>query len=160
MIAKVVDEPGFAVVGIEGRTSNAREMTPEGVIGKLWQRFMTENLLAQIPNKMDSSILAIYTDYASDKDGEYTYVLGARVSSMTKVPKGMVAKRIPAGRYAVFTSEKGPVERVVPSAWQKINSLPKSAPGGDRVYQADYDVYDQRAANPKDARVDIHVGIR
>jgi predicted transcriptional regulator YdeE len=160
MHPRLVDEAGFVVVGVEARTTNAREMTPDGIIGRQWQRFMAENLLAQIPNRADSSILAVYTDYASDKEGEYTYVLGARVNATKDVPPGMVAKKIPAGQYAIFTSEKGAVEKVVPSIWEKINSLPKSAPGGDRAYQADYEVYDERAANPRQAQVDVHVGIR
>jgi len=160
MHPRVVDEAGFVVVGTEARTTNAREMTPDGIIGRQWQRFMAENLLGQIPNRVDSSILAVYTDYASDNKGEYTYVLGARVNSIKQVPPGMVAKKIPAGQYAIFTSEKGRVEEVVPRIWEKINSLPKSAPGGDRAYKADYEIYDGRAANPKRAQVDVHVGIR
>jgi len=157
---RVVNEAGFEVVGIEARTTNAREMSPEGIIARQWQRFVAENLLEQIPNRVDSSIVAVYTEYASDKDGEYTYVLGARVNSTKDVPSAMVAKKIPAGRYAIFTSEKGPVQEVVPTVWEKINSLAKSAPGGERADKADYEVYDERAANPKQAQVEVHVGIR
>ena len=108
MNAKVVDEAGFTVIGIEACTSNATEMTPEGVIAKQWARFMQENLAAQIPDKTDSSILAVYTDYASDQDGEYTFVIDARVDSAAGAPPEMVVKKIPAGRYAVFTSDKRP----------------------------------------------------
>jgi predicted transcriptional regulator YdeE len=160
MNANVVEEPGFTVVGIETRTSNAREMTADGVIGKQWHRFMAENLAAQILSRVDQTVVAVYTDYASDHNGEYTYILGARVSSIKNLPTGMVAKKVPAGRYAIFVSEKGRVEQVVPGIWQKINSLPKSAPGGDRQYKADYETYDRRAANPQDAQVEVHVGIR
>ncbi len=160
MNPKVVDEAGLNVIGIEARTSNAREMTGAGVIAKQWARFMQENLAGQIPNKTVSAIVAVYTDYASDQDGEYTFVIGARADSAAQVPPGMVAKKIPAGRYAVFTSAKGPVERIVFETWQKVWSVPKSAPGGDRAYRTDFEVHDQRAANPRDAQVDIHVGIK
>jgi hypothetical protein len=85
------------VIGIETRTSNAKEMTAEGVIGKQWARLTKEGLLARIPNKLDSAIVALYTDYESDKDGAYTFVLGARVSSAARVPEGMVMRKIPAG---------------------------------------------------------------
>jgi predicted transcriptional regulator YdeE len=57
----MVDESGFVVIGVAARTSNAREMTGEGIIGKQWGRFLQENLLCQIPNKMDSTIVAVYT---------------------------------------------------------------------------------------------------
>lgn len=160
MNPKVVERGGFTVVGIAARTSNAREMTADGIIGKQWGRLMQEGLLARIPNKADQSIVAVYTDYASDHNGEYTFVLGARVKSGEDPPSGMVAKKIPAGRFAVFSSEKGAAAKVVPETWMKINSLPRSAVGGDRVYRADYEIYDERATDPADSQVDVYVGIK
>jgi predicted transcriptional regulator YdeE len=156
----IANESGFTVIGIEARTSNAKEMTPDGVIGKQWARFMKENLAAQIPNKSDSAILAVYTDYASDKDGEYAFILGARATSATQVPKGMMARQVQPGRYAIFTSEKGPVAKIVSETWQHIWSIPKSSPGGNRAYKTDYEVYDERAANPQNAQVEVHVGVK
>jgi len=160
MNPKVAQQSGFTVIGISARTSNAREITAEGVIGKMWGRFMQEGLLAKIPHKADQAMVAVYTDYASDHDGEYTFVLGAKVTSDADVPAGMVARRIPGGKFAVFTSEKGPGVKVVPELWMKINSLPKSAVGGDRVYGADFEVYDERAADPQNLLVDVYVGIK
>src|ERR1700761_2438916 len=93
----------FTVVGIEARTSNAREMAGEQVIGKMWARMRDEHLLDQIQHRVDSRVVALYTDYESDKDGAYTYVLGAKVSSDKDIPRGMVARKIPSGNYAMFT---------------------------------------------------------
>ncbi|HWX93341.1 MAG TPA: GyrI-like domain-containing protein [Terriglobales bacterium] len=160
MKPKVVEEAGFTVIGIEVRTSNAKEMSSDGAIPKQWARFMQENLAARIPNRADSSILAVYSDYASDKDGEYSFLIGARVKSAREMPPGMVAKKVPAGRYAIFTSHKGPVAKVVVETWQQIWAVPRSSPGGDRAYRGDYEVYDERAANPEDTQVDIHIGIK
>lgn len=157
---KVVQQGGFTVVGIAVRTSNAKEMTAEGLIGKQWGQLMAESLLAKIPNKLDKAIVAVYTDYASDHDGEYTFLLGARVGSDAVVPAGMVAKKIPAGQYAVFTTERGPAAKVVPEEWMRINSLPKSAVGGDRRYGADFEIYDERASDPQSAQVDVYVGTK
>jgi predicted transcriptional regulator YdeE len=158
---RLVQQSGFTVIGIAVRTSNAKEMTADGVIGKQWARFLQEGVLAAIPNKTDKDTVAVYTDYASDKNGEYTYLLGARVSSGRDVPAGMVAKKIPAGRYAVFTSEQGPAAKVVPRVWMRINSLPRSsAGGGDRAYGADFEIYDERAADPANLQVDVYVGIK
>jgi predicted transcriptional regulator YdeE len=160
MNPKVVQQSGFTMVGMAVRTSNAKEMTADGLIGKQWARLMQEAVLAKIPNKADKSIVAVYTEYASDHNGDYTYVLGARVNSDTDVPAGMVAKKIPAGKYAVFTSEKGPPAKVVPETWMRINSLPKTAVGGDRMYRADFEIYDERAADPQSVVVDVYVGIK
>ena len=160
MHSKIVNQPEFTVIGIAARTSNAREMGGQGQIGTCWTRLFQEDLLAKIANKADSSIVALYTDYVSDKNGEYTYVLGARVNSSADVPEGMVAKEVSSGRYAVFTTEKGPGPKVVPEAWMRINSLPRSAVGGDRVYRTDFEIYDQRAADPQNLQADIYIGIR
>ena len=160
MDPKVVEQDEFTVVGIAARTSNAKEMTADGVIGKQWGRLMQENFVSKIPNKSDQSIVAVYTDYASDHNGDYTFLLGARVTSDSDVPTGMVAKKVPAGKFAVFTSEKGPAPQVVPALWMKINALPKTAVGGDRTYRADFEVYDQRAADPQNMVMDAYVGIR
>lgn len=159
MTATISHTGGFTVVGISARTNNAKKMTPEGTIGKLWGRLAQENFLAKVPNRADRNIVAVYTDYASDKNGDYTFILGAKVSGDSEIPTGMVAKKIPSGKYAVFTSERGPASKVVPEAWQKINSLPKAAPGGDRTYQSDFEVYDGRARNPQNAVVEVYVGI-
>lgn len=160
MSPKVVEKAGFTVIGISARTTNAKEVTAEGVIGPMWGRLFQEGLLAKVPNKADQSIVAVYTDYASDHNGEYTYVLGARVSSDTDVPAGMIAKKIPAQKFAVFTSENGPAPKVVPQLWMKINSLPKTAVGGDRQYKADFEIYDERARDPQDLQMDIYIGIK
>jgi predicted transcriptional regulator YdeE len=53
---------------------------------------MQENLAAQIPDKTDSSILAVYTDYASDQDGEYTFVIGARAAGAVLHLRGLLLK--------------------------------------------------------------------
>lgn len=160
MNPEVVKQTGFTVIGISGRTGNAKEMTADGIIGKMWGRLFQEGLLAKIPNKSDQNIVAVYTDYASDHNGEYTYVLGARVTSDAEVPAGMVAKKIPGGKFAVFTTEKGPAAKVVPELWIQINSLPKTAAAGDRRYQADFEIYDERATDPQNLQTDIYIGIK
>jgi predicted transcriptional regulator YdeE len=157
---KIVEHMGFTVIGISIRTSNAKEMSGNGVIAQQWDRFMKEGLLSGIPNKVDPNILAVYTDYESDANGAYTFMIGARVSSADDVPVGMVAKKVPAGRYAVFISEKGFVGKVVPQTWGRIWAISKSSPAGNRAYRADFEIYDQRAADPQNAVVDIYVGIK
>lgn len=156
---KIVPHAEFAVIGIEARTTNAREMTAEGVIPKQWERLLKNNLLAQIPHKADSSIIVVYTDYESDENGAYTYVLGAKVSSVSDFPPGMVVRQIPAAHYAVFTSDRGPVTKVVFEAWKRIWAQPQT-PDYHRSYQADFEVYDERAVNPADTQIDIYVGLR
>ncbi len=160
MSPKVIEHESFMVVGISARTSNAREAPPEGAIGKMWGRLFQEGLLAKIPNKSDQNIVAVYTDYANEHNGEYTYILGARVTSNAHVPAGMVATKVPAGKFAVFTSERGPAQKVVPELWMTINSLPSGSVGANRRYKADFEIYDERAMDPQNLQMDVYVGIK
>src|SRR6266852_740724 len=48
MNPRVVQQSAFTVVGITARTSNAKEMTPGGVIGKQWAPFMQDGVLAKM----------------------------------------------------------------------------------------------------------------
>ncbi len=137
----------FQVVGVAARTSNAREMTSDGVIPKLWGQMARQ------------AGVALYTEYASDEHGEYTFVLGAKADPASDIPEGLTLKTVPSGRYAVFTSDRGPVQKVVVETWLRIwSELPSAT--NLRSYIADFEVYDQRAADPANAVVDIYVGVK
>ena len=161
VVPKRVHQEQFSIIGIAARTTNGKETAGEGIIGKQWQKFFQEQTLQKIPHKADRNIYAVYTDYASDRTGEYSFVIGAKVNDKSTVPHGMVLKTIPAGDYAVLTSDKGPVGKVVVAAWQGIWALEdKAALGGARAYRADFEIYDQRAADPQNSQVDIYVGLK
>ena len=158
--AKVTMVEAFDVIGIECRTNNAKEASGKGCIGPNWGRLMSESLLDKIPGRADKSTIAVYRDYASDKDGDYTYILGAKVKPGAAAPTGMVKTTVNAGKFAVFASETGPVQQVVPATWKRIWEVPKSEPGGDRFYDSDFELYDDRAANPAKAQMDVYIRIR
>jgi predicted transcriptional regulator YdeE len=158
---RIVDQKEFSIIGIEARTNNVKEMTGDGVIPKQWEKFIKEGILQKISNKADPTIFVVYTDYASNRNGDYTYVIGAKVSDVSTVPPGMVVEKVPTGRYAVLTSAKGQVQKIVPEAWRQIWSLEdKSQLGGPRAYKTDFEVYDQRSQNPQDSQVDLYIGIK
>ncbi len=152
----------FTMVGIEARTSNAREMNGTGVIGKMWDRLRNEKLLSQIHNRADGRTVALYTDYESDKDGPYTYVLGAKVTSAKDIPAGMVSRKIESGTYAMFTAEGGPPPRMVVDLWKRIWSLEKAGPLS-RAYKTDFEVYGsphQTESKEPDTHIDVYVGLK
>lgn len=162
MKPRIVEQEQFQVVGTEARTNNAKEAGSDGIIGKQWQEFLSHGLLQKIPDRLDDNILAVYTDYASDANGQYTFILGARAKPIPNptVPTGMVVKTVPAGRYAVFTSERGPVAKVVVETWKRIWEYYQTPANGQRAYRADFEVYALRAADPNNAQVDIHIGVK
>ena len=77
----MIRQKGFKIIGISTETSN-KEGEASTAIGALWGQFISENLLEKIPNRVDSDIVCIYTDYESDYTGKYTCILGLKVSSL------------------------------------------------------------------------------
>ena len=150
----------FDVVGIAVRTSNQQEMGPGGKIPQAWAQLFRGQILDRIPGKIDGNIIAVYCDYESDKDGAYTYLLGARVAPGTAVPGDLSYWRVPAGSYAVFTTERGAMPQVLIDTWMHIWNLDPTQPGGNRAYQADFELYDERSRDPNDAQVDVYIGVR
>lgn len=156
---KVSEVPAFTVIGIECRDSGAKEMAGQGCIAGQWMRLFQEGLLEKIPDRADQNIVAVYTDY-SDDHGEYTYILGAKVADDAKAPDGMVKRTIEKGRFAQFTSDRGPLQEVVPAIWKKIAALPKSEVGGDRLYQSDFEIYGEDAMDPNNGQMNVYIRVR
>jgi predicted transcriptional regulator YdeE len=113
----------------------------------------------KIPDKTGSDLYAIYSEYASDHNGEYTFMVGAPVKEGAAAPPGMVLKQIPAGKYAVITTEKGPFPKVIPDAWLQIFKLEDEGKL-KRAYQTDFELYDERALDPQNGQVDIYIGVK
>jgi len=158
---KTVDHKQFTVVGISARTNNAREAVDNGVIAKLWGKFYKDGIFDKIPNKAGTDIYVVYSDYATARNGDYDYTIGAKVSDASAVPSGMVAKAVSAGTYAVVTSQRGPIPKINVEAWQRIWDLEDQAKlGGKRAYKTDFELYDQRARDRQDSQIDIYVGVK
>jgi predicted transcriptional regulator YdeE len=149
----------LTIAGIQIRTSNSREMSGLGQIGALWQQFFSEGIAAEIPNRTGPDLYAVYSNYASDENGEYDYLLGAPVASIASLPQGLTFATIATGEYAVLTTDKGPVVPVLQAAWKRIWSLSPSDLGGKRAFIADYEIYGERAQDPENAVVEVHIGI-
>ena len=156
---KQTNVTAFTVIGIAARTDNAKESTANGIIPRQWQRFFSEGISAKIPNTTGPIFYGIYSDYASDHNGEYTYVVGQAVKEGTAAPSGLAVGRIPAGQYAVFTTAIGPFAKVIPDAWQNIFKLEDEGKI-KRAYKTDFEIYDQRAQNPQNVQIDIYIGLK
>lgn len=149
----------FSVAGYSTRTNNNIESTAASRIAQLWHSFMRDNPAALLSEKLGDEIYAVYSQYATDHNGDYTLTLGYKVPSEITTPAGLVTAKVPAGRYVILSSEVGPAASVVPSLWQKIWSMTPSELGGVRSYQSDFELYDSRSANPQQAQVDIYLGL-
>lgn len=150
-------EDAFNIMGIEARSSNKAEKQGAGIIAALWKRFFVEDILSKIPHKTDDAIMVLYTDYETDKDGEYTVIIGARTADLNTVPYGLTARHIRSEKRLIFLTQTGPVAQVVIHGWERIWELEDSHQLC-RAYEADYEIYDSRAWDSKHAQVAIHVG--
>ncbi len=143
----------FSVIGIAVRTTNENQQAMTD-IGALWQQFISEKILEKIPNKVDSTVYCIYTDYEKDHTKPYTTILGCRVSDTTIVPDGMVAKTFPTGIYEKVVAKGNIFKGALAEAWFDIWNSDRN-----RTYTADFEVYSEKASNPENAEVDIFIAI-
>jgi len=144
----------FPIIGIAVRTSNANGQAAQD-IGQLWNRFLSENVIAQIPNKASGEIYSVYCEYEGDHNMPYTCLLGCKVESMDDIPEGMKAITIQGGDYKKVTTRGSMKEGFVYQAWDKIWQSDLN-----RNYQTDFEIYGEKAQNPEDAEVDILVGVK
>jgi predicted transcriptional regulator YdeE len=148
----------FTIAGVSTRTSNAVEQTTDAKIPGLWQRLTSENYLVRIPHRVDDRVYAMYTDYEDGKDGMYTYILGAKVSSRKDLPPEFVARDVASGQYAMFTQQGGPPAQMTVDLWKHIWSLER--PGVlERAYRTDYEVHYGDAQDVARSHVDIYIGL-
>jgi len=150
---KVKIEP-FKVIGICVNTTNENGKSAED-IGQLWGKFMSEGTADKIPNKIDASILSIYTNYQGDHTQPYDTILGCKVSSLDDIPEGMVGQSFEGGTYGKFISKGDLTKGVVFGTWSEINQQKLN-----RVFTADFELYGEKAQNPTDAEIEVFVGIK
>lgn len=149
----------FDVIGISVRTNNGAESGADGQIPKTWQRLFAEGLLNNIPDRADDGVVAVYSKYASDANGDYTFTLGAKVKPGTKPPNGMVAITVPAGKYLEFDSAKGPGAEVIPATWRQIYGYFQDPSNPLRAYNTDFEIYED-LSDPNAMQGHIFIGVK
>ncbi len=142
----------FKVIGISVRTINKNGQS-QNDIGNLWGKFMGQNLIDKVPNKLAHEIYCIYTDYENDFNGQYTTIIGCKVNSFENIPEGLTTWTIPTTKYKVYKSI-GKLPECVMMTWTNIWHSDIN-----RKCVADFDVYGQKAQNWEHAEVDTYVSI-
>ena len=154
--------PEIKLIGITARTNNANEINPSlAKITPTVQKYFQGGLPAKIPHRAKpETTFCVYTDYESDITGDYTYFIGEEVSSFETIPEGFQTLSIPAQIYAKFTPKPGPMPDVVIGAWQKIWQMTPEDFGSQRRFSADFELYDERASDHQNAKLDVYIGIK
>ncbi len=150
---KVNIEP-FLVMGIEVRTTNENQKAAQDIV-LLWQRFFGEQLLMQIPNRIDDTIYCLYTDYEGDHTQPYTTIIGCRVNSLESVPENMTARSFHGGSYIRMTVKGNLADNIVINQWYNIWNMDL-----DRAYTVDFEVFGNKAQDPTQTEVDIFIAVK
>ncbi|MEO9021295.1 MAG: GyrI-like domain-containing protein [Ginsengibacter sp.] len=144
----------FKIIGIATETTNENGKSAED-LGKLWERFFTENVVSQIQNKKSDAIYSVYTDYESDYTGKYITLIGLKVDSLHNIPDGLTGREFKGGKYKKFLA-KGQMPNAVAEKWQEIWSKDKEL---NRKYTADFEVYGEKSQNGENSEVEIFIAI-
>lgn len=154
--------PAITLVGLTTRTNNKNEMNPStSKIGELAGLYWRNQIANNIQHRINPGVTyAIYTEFESDENGDYTYFIG----EVTKSLEGQDLTQfktltILSSYYQKFTTEPGQMPGVVISAWQDIWKMNENDFGGKRKYIADFEIYDERAVDPHNTVIDVYIGI-
>ncbi|MGF7034117.1 putative transcriptional regulator YdeE [Paenibacillus mucilaginosus] len=154
------EQPEIQLIGVSTRTTNAEEAGPNGRLPGLWQTFFKSGMASNPGVTNPHRIYALYTDYESDVNGAYTTLIGHETGGeAAQAGTSYEYAVIPAGKYRVFTSRRGPVFEVVPEAWGEIWAYYKESPE-QRAYTGDYELYHSSNGNPADTEVHIYIAIK
>ncbi|MBD3231637.1 AraC family transcriptional regulator [Candidatus Dependentiae bacterium] len=153
MLFKIATKNEIKVMGVELKTTNQNNQAAIQ-IPQFWQKFYTQNIKDQIPNKIEDEILGLYIDYEGDFTKPYSFVICCKVSCLENIPNGMVGKIIPASKYAVF-STKGKYPESLLKTWQNIwtSNL-------DRTYTGDFEIYKQNLSATQNPEIDVYIAIK
>jgi predicted transcriptional regulator YdeE len=128
------------VAGISIRTVNAKAFKE---IPLHWKAFFENQILSQIPDKINDDIYAVYTKYDKVPQSAddiyslgYTFIIGAAVSRTDRLPSTLVSTIVPATKRAVFPIEPGKPD-LVAAEWQKIWQMQEL----QRAFEPDYEHY-------------------
>lgn len=142
----------FKIIGIETETTNENGKSSTD-LGRLWEKFYTENVPSKIPNKENDEIYSIYTDYESDFRGKYTSIIGLKVNSLDQIPDGLIGREFNGGKYQKFIA-KGQMPNAVMESWKEIWTKDKEL---NRKYTADFEIYGKKSQNGKNSEVEIYI---
>ncbi len=109
---RLVEAPQMTVVGLNffgDPFETSAGWTEENEIGRLWNRFMDfyEHRGNQIPNVRSDDVMLEIHVWGDDAQvtGEFNVFVGVEVTALGELPLPLVAKLLPATRYAIFTLE-------------------------------------------------------
>lgn len=148
------------IIGMGGETAIANNRIPE-----LWEKFrLREDEVKNVTKPIDRIGLCEYSSITTavtfTEESDYFVIAGLKVNSTADVPPGMLSRRIPAGRFAVFT-HTGPIttlHRTYKYIWGTWADNKKYAVDE----RSDFEIYTEDYPGPysEDGQIKIHIPIK
>ncbi|WP_085297460.1 GyrI-like domain-containing protein [Cognaticolwellia mytili] len=137
------------ILGLSIRTSNQDEMIPsEAKIGDLWAQFYSE-YGGKLTEK--SNVYGVYTDYASDFNGQYSVYAAADTLDASDE---LIALTLSAGKYLVFSAQ-GEIPGSVIALWKHIwHYFSSGETAHERAYTTDFEHFKSATS------VDIYIALK
>ncbi|MWV46382.1 AraC family transcriptional regulator [Paenibacillus sp. HJL G12] len=155
---EITHMPAVELAGIKIRTSNRRESGPDGLIPSLWEQYGQGGLSAKLKPIHPQLLYALYTEYESDVNGDYTLLLGHERDLGFLGEDAIGIASIPEATYLKFTTQRGPVQQVVIQLWQEIWAFFENSEI-KRTYTGDFELYNLQDLNSADAVVDVYIAV-
>ena len=152
-MSEIVKVERFNIIGISTETINENGKAAED-LGKLWNKFYSENIREKIPGKVNKNVYAIYTDYESNYKGKYTAMLGFKVHSLNDIPDGLLGREFEGQEFEVFTA-KGNMPEAIVNTWKEIWDKDEVL---NRSYIYDFELYRENSMNGENSEVEIFIG--
>lgn len=143
----------FQLIGIE-----EKDFMMSNDLMELWKKFM--HVEGEIPNqvaKTQYGVSYFSKDYEPKTMKGYNYFIGLEVSSLDKVPDGMLTHIVPPASYVVF-DHHGSVEDI-PKTYEYIYGPWMKASGSKPAESDTFEMYGERFDTPDDPVVEIWVPI-
>jgi len=162
MKSEILTLADFSIAGLSVTTNNRAEMQAgQGKIAALVQRYYQQKMAERLKARTEPGVTyALYTEFVDQDRADYTYLIGEKVE--TGLPQNAASVRslsLEPSHYQRFTTDAGAMPNVVIDAWQSIWSMSDSEFASRRLFKADFERYDQRAIDPKQAVIEIYLGI-
>ncbi|TAI48207.1 AraC family transcriptional regulator [Flagellimonas allohymeniacidonis] len=143
----------FKIIGIAMETTNQNGQSLHD-IEKLWGRFWGEDIQSQVPNRVNTDIYAVYTDYENQDLGKYTIIIGLPVITLDDIPKGFTGRELCIGKSQKFVS-KGKMPEAIVKTWTEIweNKALK------RAFHVDVTIHGAKYYDGDNAEVETYISI-
>lgn len=161
MEPKFITRDAFKIVGLEVISKNEN-----GEFGRLWEEFIgrageVKNARQGICYGLCSCGPECEPEKGICKCGEtgFSYMAGIEVSEAENIPAGMVAKTVPASKYAVFT-HVGSLDKLKDTYDYILQTWLKES-GYELTGSSCFELYDERF-NPSsdDSEIDLYMPVK